>query len=425
MVQQLLASRIKRHARKRRVDRPQHHKGPNSRCHALVPDGFRLLIALIRQHPVVIQNRVVFFVDGPRQLRPGRIQGIDAAEAQRAIAARSSIELGNGYGHGRVRGVRRGSADGKGNGTRVVQKIGFRYAAGRYADRGFIAAGSKGITGFRKLDIGIGLESADGALAGFFPDGLAVLRDRCDDLQSCAAQVHCAVVQRDPADFEGLVGRDRINAKLQIIERGSADVQILNRKIRRGVFVVGTGGVLLQLCAVGFQNGKAFEPPRERRGIVQLPAVGAEAVEHPVHHHDAQPIRRLAAQCAVVFIGIRIGNENGGIGFLAVGAGGRVVQIAPERDSVAADAERGEIVADGNADGAVALQRVKHRPQIVDVVGNFIGLVQTVGGILGKILSGFARRAQLRPAVIALHGVIAVEEPVQPVCIRAARVCKR
>lgn len=167
MVQQLLASRIKRHARKRRVDRPQHHKGPNSRCHALVPDGFRLLIALIRQHPVVIQNRVVFFVDGPRQLRPGRIQGIDAAEAQRAIAARSSIELGNGYGHGRVRGVRRGSADGKGNRTRVVQKIGFRYAAGRYADRGFIAAGSKGITGFRKLDIGIGRESADGALAGF------------------------------------------------------------------------------------------------------------------------------------------------------------------------------------------------------------------------------------------------------------------
>lgn len=139
---------------------------------------------------------------------------------------------------GRVRGVRRGSADGKGNGTRVVQKIGFRYAAGRYADRGFIAAGSKGITGFRKLDIGIGLESADGALAGFFPDGLAVLRDRCDDLQSCAAPGSLRCCSTRSADFEGLVGRDRINAKLQITNVEAADIQIPESEKSAEVFLL-------------------------------------------------------------------------------------------------------------------------------------------------------------------------------------------
>ena len=57
--------------------------------------------------------------------------------------------------------------------------------------------------------------------------------------------------------------------------------------------------------------------------------------------------------------------------------------------------------------------------------GDLIGLVQAVRGIVWKIRSGFARRAQMRPVVPVLRPVIAVEEPVQRVCIRAARVCKR
>lgn len=72
-------------------------------------------------------------------------------------------------------------------------------------------------------------------------------------------------------------------------------------------------------------------------------------------------------------------------------------------------AERRDIIADRNTDGTVALQRVKDQPQIVDIAGYLIGLIQAVRSILGKIASGFARLSQLRPTVDPLRPVIAVK----------------
>ena len=53
MVEQLCLSRVERHARKGRINRPQHHAGLNRVSAVEIPDGGRLFIVLIGKHPII------------------------------------------------------------------------------------------------------------------------------------------------------------------------------------------------------------------------------------------------------------------------------------------------------------------------------------------------------------------------------------